>query len=73
MEEIFKNPVFNFALTGVVFFAQLYLRTIMAQIMRDRDRADTHIKELYTRTDKIPALETDLRNLRDECARKHRR
>ena len=73
MEEIFKNPLFNLVFAGLIFFLQLYHRTIMATIMRDMDRSEKRIKELYQRTDEITAIKTDLKNLRDECARLYKK
>ena len=73
MEEIIKNPVFNWLIGLVVFLAQLFLRNKMDELKKTDERREKHIDELYKRTDRIPAIETDLGNLRRECERNHRK
>ena len=71
MEDIIKNPVFNYLIGAVIFLAQLVLRSKLDEVKKQNERTDAKIEKLFERTDKISAIETDLKNLRDECRRNH--
>lgn len=71
MEEIIKNPVFNYLLGALIFLAQLVLRSKLDEVKKQNEKTEKSIDRLYARTDRITALETDLKNLRDECRRNH--
>jgi hypothetical protein len=71
MEEIIKNPLINYLIGAIVFLTQLFLRSKLNEVKRQDEKTEKSIEKLFERTDKISAIETDLKNLRDECRRNH--
>jgi hypothetical protein len=71
MEEIIKNPLINYLVGAIVFLTQLFLRSKLNEVKKQDEKTEKNIEKLFERTDKITAIETDLKNLRDECRRNH--
>lgn len=68
VEEITKNPIFNYLFSGIIFLAQLYIRDKLAEIKKYNDKKDEQIRELFEgrneHSDRLTAVETILKERR---------
>jgi len=85
MEEIIQSSVGSFIFSGLLFFIQLYFRTLLSELKNDIEKTEKNITKIFERLDEVTALrikakaaeksidgiKRDIERIEDKCDRTH--